>query len=96
MTRMSNPWLGLGLAAAKLSMDACAVVGMRMGRLAAGGPAADREARQMFAEKATALVEAQFSLMNALATGKGARWPRHALASYHRRVRANKRRLAKG
>ena len=93
MAVFRNPWLTLGWEASRLGMEACTVVGLRLGKLAGGGAAAQLEAQRMVSEKATAFVEAQLEFARSMALGKGKRAPRRVLASYRKRVRANQRRL---
>jgi hypothetical protein len=82
--------------AAQTGWEASAVITMRLMRLTAGGALAQREAQRMVAEKVTATVEAQTAAATALMTGRGpARAAKSASAVYRRKVRANKRRLAR-
>jgi hypothetical protein len=79
----------------QFGLDAWTVMGLRMAKIAAGGPAAALEAQQMIAEKAAAAAEAQFAMSLALVKGATHRAAgRKAYAGYRRRVRANRRRLA--
>ena len=78
-----------------LGLEASTVVGLRMWKLAAGGAAAEAEAVRMVSEK----VEAGLALQaRAMSGGLGAT-PQSAaaqtLSHYRRKVRANRRRLAK-
>ena len=95
MPRSRNPWLRLGWDAWALSLEASTVMGLRTMKIAAGGPAADAEARRMVSEK----VEAAAALQTLAMTGAlGFTAPRIAgktMAHYRRKVRANRRRLAK-
>ncbi len=93
MALFRNPWLNLGWEASRLGMEACTVVGLRMGKLSGGGAVAQMEAQRMVSEKATAFFEAQLEFARSMALGKGRRAPRRVLASYRKRVRANQRRL---
>ncbi len=96
MTRLRNPWLGLGLDAFALGMEASAVIGLRAMKIAAGGADGEAEARRMIAEKVDAAVALQTL---ALTGGLGFSAPSAAaktITHYRRRVRANRRRLAKG
>ena len=91
--RRTNPWLSVGLDAWSLGAEASAVMGLRMIRLAAGGAAAEAEARRMVTEK----VEAALALQ-ALALSGGLGTTAHgaaakSMAHYRRKVRANRRRL---
>jgi hypothetical protein len=92
----ANPWFKAGLDAMALGLEASTVIGLRTMRIAAGGAAADAEAKRMVAEK----VDAALAL-HALALTGGLGWsaPRitsKTIAHYRRRVRANRRRLTKG
>lgn len=96
MARARNPWLQLGWDAWALGLEASSVIGMRTLKIAAGGAAAEAESRRMVSEK----VEAAAALQSLAMTGAlGLTPPRVAaatLAHYRRKVRANRRRLAKG
>ncbi len=96
MARRGNPWLRLGLDAWSLGAESSAVIGLRMMKMAAGGAAAEAEARRMVSEKVEAGVALQ---MLALTGGLGVT-PHGAaaktVAHYRRKVRANRRRLAGG
>jgi hypothetical protein len=79
---------------ARLGVEAWMVMGLRLAKLAAGGPAAALEAQRMVAEKSAAALEAQVAAGIALATGAGhSAAGRKALGGYQRRVRANRKRL---
>ena len=91
----SNPWLTLTLDAARLGVEAQGVIALRLMRLAAGGPTAQVEAQRMVGEKTAAFFEAQLAFATALAQGKGHTCHSKALGCYRRRVRANRRRLAR-
>jgi hypothetical protein len=93
MKRRRHSWLTFGWDASRLGMEAFTVVGLRMGKLATGGAAAQLEAQRMVSEKATAFVEAQLELARSIALGQGNKAPRRVLAGYRKRVRANQRRL---
>jgi hypothetical protein len=70
---------------------------MRLMRLAVGGGTlAQREAQRMVAEKVTMLAEAQTAAVAKMITGRGmAAATKSASAIYRRKVRANRRRLAR-
>jgi hypothetical protein len=92
---MRNPWLRVGFGVWSLGVEAFAVVGLRTFKIAAGGPAAHAEARQMIREK----VEAGWTLQTLAMTG-GFGYSVHGAAAktishYRRKVQANQRRLAK-
>ena len=92
----SNPWIGIGLDAWRLGLEASTVMGMRSLKIAQGGPAAEAEAKRMVSEK----IDAGLALQTLALTGGLGVTPATAsartLAHYRRKVRANRRRLAKG
>jgi hypothetical protein len=96
MTRPRNPWIGLGLSAWSLGLEASTVIGLRTMKIAAGGAAGEAEARRMIDEK----IDAGLALQALALTGGLGFTPQGAaaktLAHYRRKVRANRRRLAKG
>jgi hypothetical protein len=71
-----------------LGIEAQQVIWLRAMKIAAGGKAGDREARQMISEKLTAAAGAGLSL----AAGKGVD---SVISGYRRQVRANRRRLTR-
>jgi len=90
-----NPWFRFGVNAWSLGMEASSVIALRTLKIAAGGVAAEVEARRMISEK----IEAGFALQAlALTGGLGLTADGAAakmVAHYRRKVRANRRRLAK-
>lgn len=85
---MFQKWMKLTIDASMLALESQQVIGLRLTKLALGGPAASREAARMVIEKATALGEAATKI----ATGGTA----HAVVKgYRKKVRANRRRLIK-
>jgi hypothetical protein len=92
----SNPWIGIGLDTWRLGLEASAVMGLRSLKIAQGGPAAEAETHRMISEK----VDAGLALQTLAFTGGLGMTPATAsartLAHYRRKVRANRRRLAKG
>ena len=93
---MFNPWLDLSFKALEFGLDAQRVIALRMLRLAAGGALGQAELNHMVVEKIAALVEAQATAAAALMNGHND----HAVADkvlrvYHKRVRANRRRLSR-
>jgi hypothetical protein len=90
-----NPWIKLGWDAMALGAEATSVIGLRTMKIAAAGPAADAEAALMVQEK----IEAAWALQSLAMVGAlGFTAPKIAartLAHYRRKVRANRRRLAK-
>lgn len=93
-SRRSNPWVNYAAAWSSLGFESSAVIGLRLAKLAGGGPAAALEAHRMVAEKTTAAVEAQWEMALALAAGTGHRAGHKTLALYRRKVKANRRRLS--
>jgi hypothetical protein len=90
------PWMRVGWSAWSLGIEASSVIALRMMKMAAGGPAADSEARLMVSEKVATAMSLQ---AKALTGGLGPAGPgaaQKALAQYRRKVRANRRRLSKG
>src|SRR3954469_3469438 len=91
-----TPWMGVGLDAWRLGFEASAVITLRTLKLAQGGAAAQAEAGLMVSEKvAASLALGALAMTGGLGTtpaGASAR----TLAHYRRKVRANRRRLAKG
>jgi hypothetical protein len=91
-----NPWFRAGFDAWCLGVEASSVIALRTLKLAAGSAAAQAEARRMVSEK----IEAGLTLhARALTGGLGLTAQSAAtktLAHYRRKVRANRRRLAKG
>jgi hypothetical protein len=79
---MFKMWLNLSM----LAVECQSVIAMRMLRLAAGGPKADKEAWRMASEKAGAALEAAGIIMRGGDLDKVVR-------GYRRHVRRNARRL---
>jgi len=92
---LRNPWFRVRVNAWSLGMEASSVIALRTLKIAAGGVAAEVEARRMVSEK----IEASLALQAlALTGGLGLTADGAAtkmLAHYRRKVRANRRRLAK-
>lgn len=95
MPASRNPWLRIGWDAWMLGAEAANVIGLRTLKLAAGGAAGEAEARRMVAEKIEAAqalqVMALTGVLGTTAPGVAAKTLKH----YRRKVRANRRRLAK-
>jgi hypothetical protein len=90
-----NPWFRTGFYAWSLGLEASSVIALRTLKIAAGGVAAEAETRRMVSEK----LETGLALQ-ALALTGGLGLTAHSaatktLAHYRRKVRANRRRLAK-
>lgn len=91
-----NPWTHTAAAWSSLGFESAMVIGLRLAKLAEGGPAAAFEAQRMVNEKTAAMVEAQWGLALAMATGASHHRAGHkTLALYRRKVRANRRRLSR-
>jgi hypothetical protein len=90
-----NLWMRLMFDTWSLGLETSAVIASRTMKLVTGGEEAGREAHRMVAEK----IEAALSLQTLALTGGLGMTPqsaaRKSLAHYRRRVRANRRRLAK-
>ena len=93
---MVNPWFTLGVQAARLMWEAQLVIGLRMRRLAAGGPRSESEARRLVPEKMETLAEAGATAAFAAARGgKSHKVAKSVLKVYRKRVGRNRRRLSK-
>lgn len=95
MTRRTSSWFSLSMNAARMGMEAQTVIGLRLMRLAAGGPAAAAEAQLMVTEKVASTLAVQSMLITGVMTGKADGGAGSAVAHYRRKVRANRRRLTK-
>lgn len=93
--RRRNPWPRLAWEGWALGIEASQVIGLRALTLPRGGPQARRERQRMVAEK----LDAALALQVAALTGGLGITPQQAasktLKQYRRKVRANRRRLAK-
>lgn len=90
-----NPWTYC-IDLVRLGLEAQAVIGLRMMRLAAGGTLASREAQRMIVEKSAAAVAAQMAAAAALAGGRGpGAAATRALGTYKRAVTRNRQRLTR-
>jgi hypothetical protein len=89
-----NPWFRIAADSWSLGIEAAAVVAMRTAKIAAGGAAAEAEARRMVCEK----IEAAGALqMMALTGALGWSAPAAAaktVAFYRHKIRGNRRRLS--
>jgi hypothetical protein len=92
---MENPWFRIGLDSWLLGFEASSVIGLRTLKIAAGGIAARAETRLMIDEK----IDAGWALQAEALSGALGLTPLGAtagtLAHYRRKVRDNRRRLAK-
>lgn len=85
---MSSNWMRLTYDAVMLGLEAQRVIGLRLMKLAGGGPAAQAEALHMVSEKTAALAEAGMTLARGGSAGT-------VIRRYRKHVRANRRRLLK-
>jgi len=85
---MIKNWLKLTTDMALLGMEAQQVIGMRLARIAAGGPGAHFERGRMVSEKIAAAQEAARTLM----TGGS---PEKVVRRYRTHVRKNQTRLSR-
>ena len=99
---MSDPlgawhaWFALSTQAARMCWEAQTVMLLRGLRMAQGGAKAEAEVQRMITEKVAAVTEAQVAATMATLKGsKKHRVVKKALVVYARRVRRNRRRLAK-
>jgi hypothetical protein len=92
------PWqtLALGnfaLQATMLAFEAQQVIGLRLHKLALGGPEVQREAALMVSEKLDTLFESGQLMAHAALGGKEDLGAAEVMQLYRRKVRANRRRL---
>jgi hypothetical protein len=96
LAQMWKSWFALSSQAAWLSWQAQTVIALRLMRLAQGGMLAQSEARRMVTEKAAAMTEAQGAAAAAAIMGGGThKVARKVMGVYGKRVRGNRRRLAR-
>lgn len=95
MPRSRNPWLRLGQDACLLGAEAATVVTLRSIKIAAGGAAAEAEARRMVFEKLEAARALQVMAMRGALGFTASTALSKSLKHYRRKVRANWRRLSK-
>ena len=89
MTHLWSTWFET----LRFGMEVQQVVGLRMLRIAAGGPRAAAEMQQMVTEKVAALALAQTAAAHAMIQGHDPRSA--AFAAVKKRVTANRRRLSR-
>jgi hypothetical protein len=93
---MWNAWFNLSLQGARLAWDAQTVIALRFISLGMGGVKAQSEAQRMVSEKVATLIEAQGAAAAAAIMGSSSRrTAKKVLSIYGKRVRGNKRRLAR-
>ena len=96
-TRIYNAWFALSLQATRLTWEAQTVAALRLMRIASVSARGRRsETHRMVAEKIAAFTEAQAAAAAAAVSGGGGhRVAKKVLGVYKRRVRRNKKRLAR-
>lgn len=95
MARKTPDWPRLFADSMMLGLNANLVIGLRLAKIARGGPAAGAESRLMVEEKIKAAQDANVSAATAILTGKAHLAPERAMRVYQRRVRRNLSRLSK-
>ena len=96
MARRRDPWAGLAFDTWALGLEASAVVGLRLMKLAAGGAAAQAEAQLMVGEKVAAGMALPMLAMSGQLGTTHAAITSGSVKHLRKKVRANRRRLAKG
>lgn len=91
-----NPWIGIGLDAWTLGLEASTVMGLRALKIAQGGAAGRAEAKRMVEEKLEAAVALQVRALSGHLGASPASASARTLAHYRRSVGANRRRLTRG
>ncbi|HTU11948.1 MAG TPA: hypothetical protein VMG08_13745 [Allosphingosinicella sp.] len=91
----SPSWMKLAMDSWSLGLEASTVIGMRMLKLAEGGPAAAAECDRMVREKLEAAAELQLLAMTGALGATSRRAAGKAVGHVRKRVRANKKRLAR-
>jgi hypothetical protein len=97
MTRKTKTpnWFGIGMDAWALAAESNIVIAQRMSAMAFGGPAAAKEAERMVSEKVAANMALGLNLMNGKLGASPESIMSGSIAHYSRRVRSNRRRLAR-
>ncbi|MEI9964790.1 MAG: hypothetical protein WDM92_08810 [Caulobacteraceae bacterium] len=93
--RRGNPWFGIGLQAWSLGLEASTVMGLRALKIAEGGARGQAEAQRMVSEKIEAAAALQALALTGALGGTAASASARTIAHYRRKVKANRRRLAK-
>jgi hypothetical protein len=97
--KSQRPWPNFALAnmtfqGAMLAFEAQQVIGLRLAKIAVGGPEVRHEAALMVSEKLVTLAESGQLLMQAALGGKEDFGAAEVMQLYRRKVRANRRRLS--
>jgi hypothetical protein len=85
--------MSIGIDTWSLGEDATAVIGLRLAKIARGGPSAIRETIRMVIEKVEAMAHLQFALMTGALGSNPTAIAHNALQYSSRKVQANRRRL---
>ncbi len=96
MAKHKDPWTSLAFDSWSLGLEASTVIGLRMMKLAAGGAAAQSEAQLMVGEKVATSMTLPMLAMTGQLGASGPAIAAGSLAHLRKKVRANRRRLAKG
>lgn len=86
-------WAGASMDAWALGMEASAVIGLRLTRMAMGGAGAADEARLMIEEKMQSALELQAAMVAGRLGGTPLAGTQRVLRHYRRKVKANRKRL---
>ncbi len=92
--QFNRPWLDLWMASARLGLESQAVIGLRLFGLATGEVPA-HHVGSFVTEKVTALADAQMLVARSAFNGRSNRAAEDVVRLYRRRVRANRRELAR-
>jgi len=96
MARRRTSWMSLSLDAWQMGIESQQVIGLRLAKIALGGAEASAEAQLMVTEKMETAMAVQAAAAVAMMSGGAHGIPGRTLATYRRKVRANRRRLLKG
>jgi hypothetical protein len=94
MGRRRNPWIGVGINAWVLGVEASTVMTLRTLKIAHGGGRAAAEADRMVKEKVAAALELQHLALTGGLGFEPAAAAAKTVRHYRRKVRANRRRLS--
>jgi hypothetical protein len=86
-------WAGASMDAWALGMEASAVIGLRVAKMAVGGTAAAEEAQLMLSEKMQAALELQTAFVTGQLGSNPLAGTRKTIRHYRRKVKANRKRL---
>ena len=90
MSRREFSWLRLSSNVWQASLEAQEVISLRLALLAGGSESTRAETARMVSEKMSAALEVQ----HAVAVSNAGLIPARTIAIYHRKIRANQRRLS--